>query len=412
MRSPDPFIQRAIDRKTAGGDNVKRDALAGKDQPSRAADIRYRAYTREFEGGTALFITATCSYPVSPYEIYFQEAGLRWTLMEKAPDVYFPETTYKIASTTPGLALVRTPETVTVIDGYGPHKVPVEKCHESPAESFDTRGSFPSQYPIVCPLFDLDGTIPASSITEVQRESRGRPMKTCPVCNDSFSDELNFCDIDGTRLNRAAGEAVGQDRRNWWSLLGAGLLVGAVVISAASIIFLPKARVSNPVVNSEPQSLPAPPKAASSDNATAVASAATEASAEPDTSAADAVAPEPKRKDKSSANSNAGVAAPNPKAAALAAEGVDTSAAARDANKNAASSKPEAPIAAKPVSDTHPAENATKPTPAPAEVKKDSKTTAVSTKVPEKSSDKKKSDDKDKKKGGFLRVFKKIFGKD
>ena len=239
-------------------------------------------------------------------------------------------------------------------------------------------------------------------------------MKICPVCNDSFPDELNFCDIDGARLHREAKQANGangQDRNKWWSLLGAGLLVGAVVISAASIIFLPKARVAPPVVNSEPQSLPVPAKAPSVDSAATVA-AATPAS-EADISATDVVAPELKKKDKTSNNSNAGEAAPNPKAAALAAEGVDSASSSRDANKNAASSsnKSESPSAAKPVSDTRPSETATKPAQAPVDVK-DQKTQAVNTKGSDKTSDKKKTDDKEKKKGGFLRVFKKIFGKD
>src|SRR2546429_9741460 len=122
-------------------------------------------------------------------------------------------------------------------------------------------------------------------------------MKICPVCNDSFPDELNFCDVDGTRLNRgagSAGEAGGADRRKWWSLLGAGLLVGAVVISAASIIFLPKARISTPLVNSQPSVATPSAKTPSVETPTTMAAAtgSTEPASEPDTSAADAVAPE------------------------------------------------------------------------------------------------------------------------
>lgn len=242
-------------------------------------------------------------------------------------------------------------------------------------------------------------------------------MKICPVCNDTFPNELNFCDIDGARLDREANETQGKDRGNWWSLLGAGLLVAAVVISAASIIFLPKARVALPVVSSDPQPLPATPKPASvegaSSESSATVAAATPAS-EPDTSASDTVAPELKRKEKAAANSNTGEAAPNPKAAALAAEGVDRAASSGDANKNAGStaSKSDAPPALKPVGDSRPTETATKPAQAPVDVRKDQKTAQVSSKSSDKGADKKKTDDKEKKKGGFLRVFKKIFGKD
>src|SRR6478736_6068641 len=122
-------------------------------------------------------------------------------------------------------------------------------------------------------------------------------MKICPVCNDSFADQLNFCDVDGTRLTR---EGSVQERNKWWSFLGAGLLVGALVISAA-------------------QPSPAPPKPASADSAANVA-ATPSVSAEPDGVPTDAAVPEVKKKDKSLANSNFSGTTPNPKAAALAAE--------------------------------------------------------------------------------------------
>jgi hypothetical protein len=44
-------------------------------------------------------------------------------------------------------------------------------------------------------------------------------------------------------------------------------------------------------------------------------------------------------------------------------------------------------------------------------LKKDTKTQPAAAKGSDKDNDKKKNDEKDKKKGGFLRVFKKIFGK-
>ena len=231
-------------------------------------------------------------------------------------------------------------------------------------------------------------------------------MKICPVCNDSFADELKFCDIDGTRLTREGGA---QDRNKWWSLLGAGLVVGALVISAASIVFLPKARVSTPILNSQPQSVVVPSKPPVVESATNVTSP--DASAQPEDPATEAVVPELKKKDKAAANSNLDAASPNPKAAALAAEDADKAVSAEPNKDVAPAKKPEAVPSEKSAS----AARATDP-PRPAsplpELKKE-RTQPVSAKTSDKdSSDKKKSDDKDKKKGGgFLRVFKKIFGK-
>jgi hypothetical protein len=234
-------------------------------------------------------------------------------------------------------------------------------------------------------------------------------MKICPVCNDSFADQLNFCDVDGTRLTR---EGSVQERNKWWSLLGAGLLVGALVISAASIIFLPKARVSTPVVNSEPQPSPAPPKPASADSAANVA-AAPPVSAEPDGVPTDAAVPEVKKKDRALANGNFNGTTPNPKAAALAAEDADKKSPSPDVNSTPpASRKAEVPPSVKSVSDNRSTDGATLPQ-TPPDLKKDQKTQTATAKSSDRASnDKKKNDDKDKKKGGFLRVFKKIFGKD
>ena len=234
-------------------------------------------------------------------------------------------------------------------------------------------------------------------------------MKICPVCNDSFADELNFCDIDGARLAR---EGSAHDRNKWWSLLGVGLLVGALVISAASIFFLPKARLSTPVGSSQPQSVPVVPRtpAPAAENASNVT--ATAASSEAESAPTDSVVPEVKKRDKGLANNNAGGSAPNPKAAALAAEDADK----RSQSTGSTSAAPAPPTNPEPApavkSDTRPAET-NKPQPPP-ELKREPKIQPATAKVSDKdSNDKKKNDDKNKKKsGGFLRVFKKIFGKD
>lgn len=101
-------------------------AVPSKIQPARADEIQYTAYTRQFALGRVLFITATCSYPVGPYTIFFQgNGGYSWTLMEKAPEIFFNLVTYHIACTTPGQPSVDLPRSVTIIDGYGSHTVPV-----------------------------------------------------------------------------------------------------------------------------------------------------------------------------------------------------------------------------------------------------------------------------------------------
>jgi hypothetical protein len=221
-------------------------------------------------------------------------------------------------------------------------------------------------------------------------------MKTCPVCNESFADQLNFCDIDGVRLAR---EGSAQERNKWWSFLGAGLLIGALVISALSIIFLPRARVSAPIVNSEPQSQPASTRQPSIENPATVAAAPAEPSAP-----TDVLAPEARKKDRTLSNENVNAPAPNPKAVFT--DEADKRLAPIDVNTAAQpSAKSEAPT---PVGDTRTADAALKSQP-PVDLKKDSKDQPVNAKG---SDDKKKTDEKDKKKGGFLRVFKKIFGKD
>jgi hypothetical protein len=232
-------------------------------------------------------------------------------------------------------------------------------------------------------------------------------MKICPVCNDTFADQLNFCDVDGTRLTQAGGA---QERNKWWSLVGAGLLIGALVISAASIFFLPRSRVPAPIVSSEPTPAPVTPKPAPAAASETTASAATPAaSAEPETPSTESLAPELKRKEKAISNSNSSSALPNPKAAALAAEEGDKKPATLDpATVTTTPKKPEAP-AIKAVSEPHPGDPTIKPQ-TPPDPKKDPKAQGASANHEKNSKDKKK--DEEKKKGGFLKVFKKIFGKD
>ncbi len=232
---------------------------------------------------------------------------------------------------------------------------------------------------------------------------RKKVMKICPVCNDSFGDELNFCDVDGARLAR---EGAAEQRNKWWSLLGAALLVGGLVITGLSIIMIPRAHVSTPVVNSAPTPAPATPRVQPTETSPSVAAA----SPEPEAPASDAP-PEVKKRDRSLANSNTTIAPPNPKAAALDSEGAEKNPAPGDVRKNEPSTpKPaEALPASKPPRDLRTPDAPSKPP----EVRGDHQPQPSGGKGNDKnSSDKKKNDEKDKKKGGFLKVFKKIFGKD
>jgi hypothetical protein len=104
-------------------------------------------------------------------------------------------------------------------------------------------------------------------------------------------------------------------------------------------------------------------------------------------------------------------ATPNPKAAALAAEDAEKKSTPIEVKEAAlpTAKKPEAVSSSGTAGDARLVDAAK---PQPPDVKKDTKNAPASAKGSDKdSSDKKKTDEKDKKKGGFLRVFKKIFAK-
>src|SRR5882672_1498441 len=69
-------------------------------------------------------------------------------------------------------------------------------------------------------------------------------MKICPACNETFTDEFSFCELDGTKLKRQGGKAAEPGAKKDWSLLGLVLVLGAILITVATIIFAPKARFS------------------------------------------------------------------------------------------------------------------------------------------------------------------------
>ncbi len=232
-------------------------------------------------------------------------------------------------------------------------------------------------------------------------------MKVCPVCSESFTDDLKFCDLDGTRLNRQLDGAVpSQGGNKLWSMLGIGLLVGALILSAVSVFLIPKARVSTPVSSSDSQASASSSKPSSGAADNTMASATTE---QPEIVVTEGPLPDTKKKEKLKAltDENSNAPALNPKAAA---QGVnDTEKTPQPAAQPPAAAKPDPAPTVKTVSETREPDPATKPATASPDPKKDPKHATTNS---SKDSDKKKPDDKEKKKGGFFKVFKKIFGKD
>jgi hypothetical protein len=231
-------------------------------------------------------------------------------------------------------------------------------------------------------------------------------MKVCPVCSESFADDLKFCDLDGTRLTRQLdGSVPPQGHNKLWSMLGIGLLVGALILSAVSVFLIPKSRVSLPS-SSESQASTSSSKPSNDTGGNTIASATAE---QPEIVVTEGPVPDARKKDKlkSLTEENSNSPALNPKAAAQ--SGEDTEKTPQPVAEPPAPKKSESAPAVKPVSETREPDPATKTATASPDPKKDPRHATTNS---SKDSDKKKTDDKDKKKGGFFKVFKKIFGKD
>jgi hypothetical protein len=237
-------------------------------------------------------------------------------------------------------------------------------------------------------------------------------MKVCPVCNESFAKELNFCDVDGARLTRQRDASDNGEQSKVWQLLGVGLLLAALVISAASI-FLTKNRVT-PTAS---VSVSAPAESAVKARApeTAGSEPSTAEASDDSLAGADEIAlVEMKKRERALAvaSESSGAPGPDPKAAALAVEESEKASVKEDKQPpiQAQPVNTEAITTTKTINETREPPPAAKTTPAVAETK-DNKKQATDSKAPGAEPNKKKSDEKEKK-GGFLRVFKKIFGKD
>jgi hypothetical protein len=238
-------------------------------------------------------------------------------------------------------------------------------------------------------------------------------MKVCPVCNESFAKELNFCDVDGARLTRQHDASGSGEQSKVWQLLGVGLLLGALVISAASI-FLPKNRV-NPTASGSGETAPVESTVKTRAPETAGTEPSTEEATEDSSPGADEIAlVEMKKRERALAiaNQSSGAPGPDPKAAAIAVEESERASVKEEtqAPVPAQSVNSEADTTTKAINETREPPPAPKAAPAVADAK-DNKKQADSKASGKESNNKKKSDEKEKK-GGFLRVFKKIFGKD
>ncbi|MCI0486854.1 MAG: hypothetical protein L0229_09665 [Blastocatellia bacterium] len=235
-------------------------------------------------------------------------------------------------------------------------------------------------------------------------------MKTCPVCNESFEDDLKFCDLDGTRLTRAGVSSL-RDPNRLWSILGVGLLLGALLISAITVFYLPRASISTleTPTGSEAVSNPGATEAASTANeqspqGTLVEPQVIAEAAPPDAAKEKAAAPVTETSpDSADTAKSAGTDGTDGETAKTAPKTEEPPAAVAEPKNTTPTIKT--------VGDTKSSEAASKPAQPAAESKKDAKSDPSKAKTQEKDSDKKKKDDEKKKKGGFFGVFKKIFGK-
>lgn len=232
-------------------------------------------------------------------------------------------------------------------------------------------------------------------------------MRVCPVCDEAFGDEFNFCDLDGTALKRKR-EPGERETSRAWSLIGVGLLLGALVISAASIVFLPRAQLS-PAANSTRPSANGESQAAGAAGSLPVV--IVEEGNSPNPNPPPAVPKETAAMSESEAKAMASDTrdAADPKAS-LGSEGAEMKEAPKasaEASKEKPGEKTVEPPTLRTVAESAPKERKTEPS------VKDPKDAARPDAATKGAKSSPKDDDKenDKKKGGFLKIFKKIFGK-
>jgi hypothetical protein len=244
-------------------------------------------------------------------------------------------------------------------------------------------------------------------------------MKECPVCKESFQDDLNFCDLDGSPLDGGAATTVAGGSSKLWSFLGIALLVAAVGISAGAIIFfprgpsnsLPTGRSQTPtgIAAGQPTSM-APDGGRNQVDASA---ANLDRSPAGPSDAAAAGSPDParlaSRKAALSKNGNSDSSLPNPKSVAASDEDLTGAPKPPVDESRPRTSKPSSSVdpasAAKAASTDSSGSDSASKSSAAASTKRRSKAQAQGD-----DADPTGSKKDEKKKGGFLRVFKKIFG--
>jgi hypothetical protein len=229
-------------------------------------------------------------------------------------------------------------------------------------------------------------------------------MKTCPVCNESFINEMNFCDVDGSPLDRDPVTSA-QIKSRLWSFLGVGLLIGALGLSL-TVVLMPKRRPTPAMVSPESSLTASTPPPASPEPATSSRVPATSAESESE-AANGSISSEVRPRERTTDNLKAvSGPAPNPKAAALDTREADTTVRRTEPVEQPIALKPEPARAPKSVAP--PSDGDLPKTVRTTDAKKETASQPVGSKTDKET--KKKPDEK--KKGGFFRVFKKIFGKD
>jgi hypothetical protein len=253
-------------------------------------------------------------------------------------------------------------------------------------------------------------------------------MKECPVCKEHFGDELYFCDLDGTPLDGTTDSAAHSGSSRLWSTLGVVLLLGAVVISAVAIIFFPrgfspsvsvsKAQTADSTSGRGPVTVSAGvPGQTDQSGANAVLDPTADGgtldnsnSAKLDRNANSANAAKlAAKRAQLLQNQNGDPSLPNPKTA-FAPEPDSTTAVPKDASEQ---NRPRVTTAVEPVATDAQAKSAAAKS-ADASEKSDQQSAQLSKnarKKTTKSADPSdKTDNANKKKGGLLKMFKKIFG--